>query len=523
MALLAALITVQSCTQTEKKGEPITAKDVTITKENAYNTFFIDSTVFNSYLLDKKISDSMSNRLRSFYNSRNFQYAWFAPEGATEQAYSFWDQLADYISYSGDSSLLNKELRSQMEQLLADSAGLANTQSLQQTEIDLTATFFRYARRAYQGRSRFNLKELEWFIPRKKIDAIALLDSLVTNKGKNLERYEPVYPQYNLLKGRLEKYRTIENSGGWPTITTSQKSLKKGDKAPEISILKKRLYAEGDLMTVDTSDLFDDTLDAAVKRAQGRYGFATNGIVTTAMIAALNKSVELRIRQMLINMERIRWVPAEPTTDFLLVNIPEYKMHVFEQGRYQWSMDVVTGTPAHNTVIFSGALKYIVFSPYWNVPPGILKNEVLPGIKRNKNYLANHHMEWNGNSVRQKPGPWNSLGRVKFLFPNSYNIYLHDTPSKSLFGESKRAFSHGCIRLAEPKKLAEYLLRDNSKWDSDKIDKAMYSGKEQFVTVTEKVMVFIVYFTTWVDRNGLLNFRDDIYGRDGRLGKKMFE
>ena len=186
-------------------------------------------------------------------------------------------------------------------------------------------------------------------------------------------------------------------------------------------------------------------------------------------------------------------------------------------------MKIVVGSTAHNTVIFTGTLKYVVFSPYWNIPPGILKNEILPAISRNKNYLTRHNMEWHGNIVRQKPGPNNSLGLVKFLFPNDYNIYLHDTPSKSLFEENERAFSHGCIRLSQPAKLARFLLRNDPSWDSLKIARAMNGGKEKFVTVKENVPVYIGYFTAWVDREGNLNFRDDIYGHDRKLADQLFE
>jgi L,D-transpeptidase YcbB len=157
------------------------------------------------------------------------------------------------------------------------------------------------------------------------------------------------------------------------------------------------------------------------------------------------------------------------------------------------------------------------------VPPGILKKEILPAIKRNRNYLAAHNMEWYGNTVRQKPGRNNSLGLVKFLFPNDYNIYLHDTPAKSLFSEDKRAFSHGCIRLAQPFKLAQYLLRDYPTWDSARIIKAMNSGKEQFVAVKEMVPVYIGYFTAWVDNYGELNFRDDVYGHDAKISTHLFD
>lgn len=186
-------------------------------------------------------------------------------------------------------------------------------------------------------------------------------------------------------------------------------------------------------------------------------------------------------------------------------------------------MDAVVGKPLHKTVIFSGKIKYVVFSPYWNVPTSILQHEVLPGIRHDKNYLARHHMEWSNGQVRQKSGPGNALGLVKFLFPNEYNIYLHDTPSKSLFGESTRAFSHGCIRLSDAEKLANYLLKNDTTWTAQKINAAMHLGREEFVTLKKSETVFIVYFTAWVDSSGQLNFRKDLYERDKRLAAMLLE
>jgi murein L,D-transpeptidase YcbB/YkuD len=219
----------------------------------------------------------------------------------------------------------------------------------------------------------------------------------------------------------------------------------------------------------------------------------------------------------LVNLERSRWLPVTVSGEYLVVNIPEFRLHVFQDDSVLWNCDVVVGATAHKTAVFSGTLKYVVFSPYWNVPPGILKNEILPGIRGNPNFLVRHHMEWYNGQVRQKPGPNNSLGLVKFLFPNSHNIYLHDTPSKSLFGETKRAFSHGCIRVSEAKRLAMHLQRTDTSWNEQKISEAMHGGKEIYVTLPAPVQVYITYFTAWVDRSGQLNFRDDVYKRDERL------
>jgi murein L,D-transpeptidase YcbB/YkuD len=221
-------------------------------------------------------------------------------------------------------------------------------------------------------------------------------------------------------------------------------------------------------------------------------------------------------------MERCRWVNDNPTGDYLVVNIPQFKLLVYEHDSLAWDCNVVVGKEMHKTAIFQGTLKTIVFSPYWNVPPGIMNKEILPAIRRNPNYLSRNNMEWNGNQVRQKPGPNNALGRVKFLFPNSYHIYLHDSPAKSLFNENKRTFSHGCIRVAEPRRLAQYLLRHEPSWTTERIDAAMNQTKETYVTLKETLPVYIVYFTAWVDRDGRINFRDDVYKRDARLMEALF-
>jgi murein L,D-transpeptidase YcbB/YkuD len=190
-------------------------------------------------------------------------------------------------------------------------------------------------------------------------------------------------------------------------------------------------------------------------------------------------------------------------------------------------MNVVVGKEGNTTMMFNGDLNQVVFSPYWNVPPSIVRKEILPSMNKNSNYIAAKNMEVTGNEgglpvVRQKPGPWNALGRVKFLFPNSFNIYFHDTPEKSLFERDKRAFSHGCIRLSDPTKMATWLLKDNPEWTPEKIDEAMNSGKEKFVKLKDPVPVIITYYTAWVGENGQLNFRDDIYMHDDALMQKMF-
>jgi murein L,D-transpeptidase YcbB/YkuD len=482
----------------------------------------MDSTDLEKYLAEKKVSDSTANQIRDFYKVRNYQYAWFTEQKVNEQAVSFWNLQSNYIELTGDSSIFNPFLQS-LADTIANNGSLSFMDSRKALpyELELTRHFFVYATKAYAGSRDLNPADLKWFIPRRKTNVRAMLDSLMSN-AKNISSYEPVNRQYGMLRKFLVEYNKILQSGGWKEVNPLTKKLEKGDSAAAIAAIKRRLHLVGDYLPDDTSHLFDDSLLVAVKRFQSRFGLSTDGVIGGNTLRKMNESLDQRIRQILVNMERVKWMPAEPQGDYILVNIPAFKLFVYEKGDLKFNMNVVVGSQQHHTVIFTGKLKHVVFSPYWNVPNGILKNEILPAIRRDPNYLAKHDMEWYDGRVRQKPGPRNSLGLVKFLFPNNYNIYLHDTPSKSLFNETRRAFSHGCIRISEPQKMAEWILRDEAYWDQEKIVSAMHAGKEKWVGVAKDVNVFIGYFTAWVDAQGNLNFRDDVYGHDKVLGEAMF-
>ncbi len=516
-----------SCSAPEKPAEPpVEARDTTITVENAYSELFLDSISLEHFVAAQSFEEDVANRFRSFYNARNYQYAWFVPEGFTEQALNFLHRQNDYLSYSRDTTLYNPVLQSILDTMGTGAETVRLSDSIRQyTELMLTTQFFRFAEKAFAGDTSLNVASLKWYIPRKKVDVVAALDSLM--KGSGNEAYEPLNTYYKRLKTALLQFYQVEQEGGWQPVKLDKKSLRAGDSAAVVAQVKQRLLRTGDFLEDDSSHVFTDSLEAAVKRFQYRYGLTADGVVGEGMVREMNKPVAQRIRQMLINLERMRWVPEDVKGDYLLVNIPEFRLHVFENAVPVKHMDVVVGSGQHNTVIFSGDLKYVVFSPYWNVPQSIVKNEIMPGIAKNPNYISAHNMEITGYSgsvphVRQKPGPNNSLGRVKFLFPNNYNIYMHDTPAKSLFGETRRAFSHGCIRLSEPRWLAEFLLRGDSTWREDAIQNAMLSNKEKWVTLKQPIPVFIGYFTAWVDSKGLLNFRNDVYGHDVKMEKLMF-
>lgn len=538
--LLTVTILLATCHSNDSRHHQ-QERDTSHYTHQEYIDLTLDSNQVNRFLLS---DTSNADYIRDFYRQRNFHYAWIGNDGQlTEQAGNFINLMkSDIATGLNDSTLITQPLRALYDTLMMEGGRLKpGDQLTPKAELLLTAQFFAYGNKAWGGLTSDTAKSLEWFIPRKKIDMQGLLDSLVSHPASAFE--EPVNQQYKLLRDKLPQLAKLENMP-WDSLKATQKLYKKGDDAAFIAAVKQRLHLLGDLATADTTTLFSPALDAAIRNYQDRTGLKIDGTIQAPLLSALNISPKQRIRQILINMERLRWVPATPPSTYLLVNIPAFRLYVYDSAKLAWTCNVVVGKPGANTVIFSKEMQYVVFAPYWNVPPGILVHEILPAMRRNTGYLARQNMEvvtgngqpvapgsinWNrytsGNFpyiIRQKPGGANALGKVKFLFPNEYNIYLHDTPSKGLFGENKRTFSHGCIRVSEPQHLAEWLLRNDSAWNSSRIKDAMNGSKEKFVTLKQKVPVYIGYFTAFVDSNGRLNFRDDVYGHDARLASTLF-
>ncbi len=526
LILLLSFCLYQSCHNGKKKRNPIT-RDTTITNITSFNTLFLDSTQLNGFITSHTLYRTFAQQFNDFYSHRNYEFAWFDSTGMTEQAHNFINLQNSYISEFQDSSVYNKELETlynsfENKRFLP----VKDDPLVLRTELLLTGQFFKYAAKVYKG-SDIDAAELGWFIPRKKINMTALLDAIISGKAKETDAYAPLNAQYKKLQGYLNTYSQLEKQDTWDSIAYVKKPLHKKDSAAAILQIKQKLALLGDLKHNDSSMVFDTALLVATRSFQRRMGLSVDGVIGNKMLEELNVPIKQRIRQLLVNIERVRWMPSEKDTNYILVNIPEYKMHVFDSGRLQFDINVIVGTTANSTVIFKGKLKYIVFSPYWNVPESIVKKEILPAIEKSSGYLVKNNMEIygkNGNTpaIRQKPGGNNSLGLVKFLFPNNFNIYFHDTPNRELFTQSSRSFSHGCIRVGEPKKLAEYLLRSDESWTSEKIDSAMHLQKEKWVTLKKGIPVLITYFTAWVDKDGQLNFRKDIYGHDEKMRMKLF-
>ncbi len=522
--LIAVILT--ACNWIKEKKQ--ISRDLSINQQTSFNTLFFDSAAINQFLISNADFAGFAQQFNDFYTHRNFEFAWFDSTGLSEQAHNFFNLQNNYISNIGDSTIYNNLLNRFYDSFSTIKfRPVSNDKNVLQTELLFTGQFFKYAAKVYKG-ADLDMAELGWFIPRKKINLTALLDSVIEKKAENPDQFAILNSQYKALEKVVFQYIALEKLETPDTIPYISKSLKIGDSAEIIGLIKNRLNVLQDDIKLASTNWFDSLMLVSVKKFQKRYGLLVDGAVGNKMIAELNIPLKKRVQQLLVNMERARWIPPESDSNYIVVNIPEFKMHVYNNGSQAFEMNVIVGSAANNTVIFNGNLKYIVFSPYWNVPVSIVKKEIMPAMQRDKNYIAKHNMEITGYSghipiVRQKPGANNSLGLVKFLFPNSYSIYLHDTPNRNLFSQTGRGLSHGCIRIANPKKFAQYLLRsDTLLWNSHTIDSAMHLQKEKWVTIKKQVPVFLVYFTAWVDKNGVLNFRKDIYGHDRKMASKLF-
>lgn len=528
-------LVLASCSNEQEEVVPVDrAQEIAEVFESKveYTVHHLDSTDLAQYLSEHPESPGDSAAITAFYQRRGYQYAWFVRDSLSAAAGNLIGLMSRTDSMPGTAQ---DELGAQrwLDGLLRGDGARGAKEHMLTTELMLTARFFRFAAGHYGGFVRKDVRDLDWFIPRKKKNYDRLLDSLAQGR-MDLSPIEPIHPQYGALKTELRKYYHLDTLAPWEPVSLGERrKLEPGDSASFVPAMRQRLMLMGDLHNAgDTirlhSMVYDSSLYKAVQVFQARHGLHPDGIVGPGVVRMLNITPRERIRTLLVNMERLRWVPERYPSDLLLVNIPEFRLHVFEEGVEAWSMDVVVGASATRTVVFSDTLKRIVFSPYWGVPMSIVRNEILPAMEKDPGYLARKGMERIGGSdaaplIRQKPGPQNALGRVKFLFPNSYDIYFHDTPSKGGFARESRAFSHGCIRLSRPRELAVYLLRNDSTWTEEAIKKAMSGTKEITVNLPrhERRPVMIGYFTAWVDK-GRLNFRDDVYGNDAKLAAELF-
>lgn len=341
----------------------------------------------------------------------------------------------------------------------------------------------------------------------------------------------PTHEGYTRLLEARDRYQQVEALGGWVPVPDGP-ALRLGDQGERVQALRLRLsqqaFADADEAVPAAPDgLFDETLAAAVLAFQHRHGLEPDGVAGPATLRALAEPASAHVRRIEINLERWRELPEDLGAGgerYVLVNIAGFELHAMEDGRSALAMKVIVGKPYTRTPIFTGLMTRVILNPSWYVPGSIVTKEIAPRLRRDPGYLRRENFEVlptrDGRlALRQRPGPNNALGRIKFLFPNRHNVYLHDTPSRSLFNRAVRTFSHGCIRIEKPQELAEWVLGPDG-WTPEDIQDGIAAGRERAVGLTQPIPVHIVYWTAWVDDEGVLQMRNDIYRRDGRDAPK---
>ena len=417
---------------------------------------------------------------------------------------------------------------------------------LGELELLLTDAVLRYAHDQQAGRFEPRQMDPAWFIaPTPAPDnATGLRTALDTHRlAQWLAGLPPPHRDYAELRKALARYRALAAQGGWPMFEEGPK-LNPGEHDARIPSLRRRFEISGELKPADVSDasLYDSGLAETVRLFQERHGLDPDGVIGTLTQAALNVSAQQRVRQLQMNMERWRWLPRQFEPHHIRINMAGFELQVMENDYPVLEMRVVVGRQLRSTPAFNSRLTHIVFNPYWTVPKIIATQDMLPKLRRNPNFLQEENIElfdsWDAHAqpidpqfidwsrygrkyfpfrLRQRPGPHNALGQIKFLLPSGYDIYLHDTPHRELFSKSVRAFSSGCIRLQKPYELADYLLNVDTKWNPSTIADAVASRATKTVRLSETEPIYLVYLTAWADVEGNVQFRDDIYERNARL------
>lgn len=487
---------------------------------NQKNEIQLNSTTITTFF--KKYPDLKKHQsdVLSLYKSRKYVPVWHTGNALIPLAEALYTKV----------NLLNEEgittqitYKEQIDTIFENDT----TQSLSptDTELLLSSLYLFYTQKVFYGIDAEKFKSLGWFIPRKTVSYKSLLDSLLLN-AELLNKNENIQlEQYYKLKAVLKKYQEITKKDDWQPITADSSILEyhPNDTSETIRQIRHRLAVMGDLKNDSKSNVYDAEMKEAVLQFKKRNGYTLNYEITKSHIYIMNLSIEKYIQTIIVNMERCRWISPKTTKSdaYILINVPSYKLSYIKNGKTTLESNVFTGKSITKTVIFSGSLSQIVFNPYWIIPKSIVEEELSVAMAKDKNYLKTHNMEWRNGILRQKPGEKNPMGQMKFLFPNAYAIYLHDSPSKSLFESEYRALSHGCINMNKAKELALLLLKDDPDWPVERIDNILKGNKETLCTLKKKTPIHLIYFTAWVNDSGEIGFYNDIYEKDGYLAKLL--
>jgi len=478
--------------------------------------------------------------LKEFYTKTNMNSIWLGTDRMT--------QLISRLQQAKADGLNPKDYPiAKLQELYGVVDSVDDKQSRAIIEAWFSAYFLQYASDIKLGRFKPRKIDPELHWRKKVIDEVQVLENL--SKANSLDAYfvswQSQNPAYLALKKILAQYTAIQRNGGWPSVAAGE-TLKPEMTAPRVAEVRARLaVTDGAPLTENSGnpEIYGPELFEAVRSFQKRHGLEPDGVIGKGTINEMNVTVEQRIRQLIISMERWRWMPEDYGTHFIGVNIARYKLLYVRDMKVEDEMRVVVGKPYHRTPVFSGEIKYLVLNPYWNVPRSIATKEMLPKLKANPSAVAARGFEAvvDGKSVnltsinwaqysrrnfpfrlRQKPGPRNALGRIKFMFPNEFNVYLHDTPAQTKFESAKRAFSHGCVRVKRPVDLAERVLSEMPSWNRSRIDAVLESGKRTIVNLANPLKVHIVYSTAWMGLDNKVHFGPDVYKRDEKLYRVLY-
>jgi len=521
--------------------------------EEAYKNVFIEhlemgpATYLNINVHGKNAAD-IDKRLTEIYYGSELQPFWIEDGKPGPRA-------ADILAVLEDAESQGLNPASYFVDKIHQYWGSQDTAGLVRLDILLTLGMMRYVADQHEGRIEPREVDPELFATARDVevdwDALRQMAFEAPDMKAFLDQQAPPFLQYRELQKKLAEYRALAAKGGWPSISAGE-TLKPGMENPRVDMVRKRLAVTGDLAPENMdSAVFDTALEKAVKRFQQRHNLTPDGAVGKQTLAAMNVTVETRIDQIVLNMERYRWLKRTLMGDRLVaVNIAGFEAVAGKAGKFDVTMPVIVGKTYHETPVFSDTIKYVVFNPYWNLTPSIASNETLPKLKKDSHYLKKHNMrifkgwgpdapeldatkiDWskvskkdmNRYRVRQDPGPDNALGTVKLVFPNKYNVYLHDTPAHGLFKKEQRAFSHGCIRMDRPAEMAAWVLGGEEKgWSLARVNEIIASRKRQVAVLDQPVPVYILYRTAFVNpEDNTLYFYEDVYGRDKLLAKALF-
>ncbi|TKB27476.1 murein L,D-transpeptidase [Desulfopila sp. IMCC35006] len=481
--------------------------------------------------------------LTEIYNKTGVEPLWVSTEGPTEKAQT----ILNYLTNAYQHGLNPQEYKVDR---LGELWPAEDAEKLAELDTALTYNLVKYIHDISYGQLKPLASDPELFAEagEKTFNPVLAMKHVLSTGNLNdfLASLPPQHHQYRGLKAGLAHYRKIAENGGWTTVPGGP-SLRPGDIDPRISAVRKRLQVTDPLLGPaqgSAATVFDPMLKEAVLAFQRQNGLTPDGIIGKNTISALNISVAENIATIRINMARWRWQAHDLGKRYVLANIASFNLKAFEDDEIVLDMPVIVGQEQHQTPVFSGKIKYIDVNPFWNIPPSIAQKEELPALRKNSNYLVNRHVrlfsswrpdaaeldsraiDWHtvtqdkmaGYKLRQDPGPWNALGKIKFVFPNTYSVYMHDTPAHNLFDRTKRDFSHGCIRVSNGLNLALFLLKDQAEaWPVEKFKEIYNQLDRKVIQLPVPVPVHITYLTTWVDKNGTILFNRDIYARDAKL------